>query len=84
MVISDGLRDRYDALVEAFHRDDKKAIDRLASRESEGCRGQIEGNAICSRRNVEKLAGETSSQIPRDFEEALSLQSGVNFVIAKR
>ena len=29
MDIFDGLRDRYDALVEAFCREDKKEIDRL-------------------------------------------------------
>ena len=49
MEIFDGLRDRYDALVGAFHREHKKEIDRLGSRESEGYRGQIEGNgSICS------------------------------------
>ena len=54
MDIFHGLRDRYDALKGAFHRDDKKDIDRLGSRESEGYRGQIERNgSICSRRKVE-------------------------------
>ena len=46
MDISDGLCDRYDALVGAFHREDKKEIDKLGSRESEGYRGQIEWNGL--------------------------------------
>ena len=40
----DGLRDGYDALVGAFHREDRKEIDRLGSRESEGYLGQTDGN----------------------------------------
>ena len=82
MDIFDGLCDQYDALIGAFHREDKKEIDKLGSRESEGYRDQIEGNrSICSRRD--ELAG---GLIPRDSEEtrALSLQSGAGYVIAKR
>ena len=37
-----GLCDRYDALVGAFRREDKKVIDRLhRNKEPEGYRGQI-------------------------------------------
>ena len=68
MVISDGLRDQYHALVKAFNKEDKKEIDRLGSRESEGYRGQIEEIAICSRRKVEncqKRRARRSSEIFR-------------------
>ena len=60
----------------------------LGSREFEGFLGQIEENrSICSwqkvenRRDLDKLA---EGLIPREFEETLSLQSGVGSVITKR
>ena len=54
MDIFDGLCDQYDALIGAFHREDKIEINRIGSRESEGYRDQIEGNvSIGSRRKVE-------------------------------
>ena len=45
-----GLRDRYDALVGAFRREDKKEIDRL---EAENLSEIEENVSICSRRKVE-------------------------------
>ena len=50
MDIFDGLCDRYDALVRAFCREDKKEIDRLKARELEGYRVEIEGNGSISSR----------------------------------
>ena len=76
--------DGYDALIGAFHREDKKEINRLGSRESEGCRGQIEGSAVDERLKTIRRDGLAEGLIPRDFEETLSSQSGVGSVIAKR
>ena len=78
-----GLCDQYDVLIGAFHREDKKEIDRLGSRESEGYRDQIEGNgSICSHEKLKTVRRDELAEglIPRDFEETLSLQSGVGKV----
>ena len=65
MDIFDGPCDQYDALVGAFHREDKKEIDRLGNREYEGYRDQIEGNgSICSRRKVENCQEKRACRRP--------------------
>ena len=83
MDIFDGLHDRYDALIGAFRSEDKKKTDRLEAKNlSEGYGGEIEGSG--SNYNHEKLGHRLAEGlIPRDFEETLSLQSGVGSVIAK-
>ena len=82
-----GLRDRYDALVGAFRREDKKEIDRLEAENLKDIELKLKGMDLSEveekLKNIRR--GELAEGlIPRDFEETLSLQSGVDSVIAKR
>ena len=52
-------------IYSAFHREDKKEIDRLGNREYEGYRDQIEGNgSICSQRKVENYQEKRARRRP--------------------
>ena len=69
----DGLHDRYDALVGAFHRDDKKKIDRHKAENL----NQVKSKGIDQSSVDEKLKNIrrnklTEGLIPKDFEETLS------------
>ena len=87
MDIFDGLRDRYDALAGAFRREDKEEIDRLEAENQKDIELKLKGMDLSE--VEEKLKHIRRDEladglIPRDFEETLSLQSGVDSVIAKR
>ena len=86
MDIFDGLRDRYDALAGAFHREDKKEIDRLGSNLNniEVKLKELDQSAVDEKLKTIRRDKLADGLIPRDFEETLSLQSGVGFVKAKR
>ena len=82
-----GLRDRYDALVGAFRREDKKEIDRLETEYLKDIEVKLKGmdqSAIDEKLKIIRREELAEGLIPRDFEETLSLQSGVGSVIAKR
>ena len=82
-----GLRDPYDVLVGAFLRENKKKIDRLEAENLKDIEVKLKGmdQSVDDEKlktiSIDELA---EGLIPRDFEETLSLQSGVGSVIAKR
>ena len=87
MDIFDGLRDRYDALTGAFRRKDKDKINRLEAENLKDIELKLKGMDLSEvEEKLKHIRRDELEEglIPRDFEETLSLQSGVDSVIAKR
>ena len=82
--IFDGLCVRYDALVGAFHREDKKVIDRLEAKNMKDIELKLNGmdqSAVDEKLRNIRREEHAEGLIPRDFEQTLSLQSGVGSVM---
>ena len=87
MDIFDGLCDQYDALIGAFHREDKKRLTDLEAENLKDIEIKLKGmdqSAVDEKLKTVRRDELAEGLIPRDFEETLSLRSGVGYFIAKR